>query len=1041
MLIALPASAQTIVTLASQEDLEEAGIFSSTKEELPGGTLIVQSEAGSLRLAYDDEWGKLGAYQQYRVVKVGESSEITLGSGVAGNTNPTFVSYQQGAPTAGAVFEIRAERSGWMTVFTKLNPNKQYWVFEGKNRAVAYTLGVSNGTYSINYKLPSYTTGPDAGLIDFSSADNSGCFTLAHKQMTNESGEPLWYDRYDNIVAGKRPVWTDGDGVEQVGKPVQEEVPGEYLPQFPFLVAGMTSTTGDGTGFLTFKVRAGNTYYVSGLGTKMACQGFIFTEGDEEPAVTFCATEELPEVRFQTGLTLPDVTSPTTPGVGGIVVDRNSTIVLASRENLEDAGLSFGKTDIPGGTLIVNSEAGSLYLAFDDSWCMSNSYSHYQNVKVGNTEEIALGIGAVGNTNPVFVSYQQGAPTAGAVFEINAKKNGWMTVFTKMNPNKQYIVFEGNTKAVPYTLGVAGDGYKINYTLPSYSSGPDAGLIDFSSAAVSRYFRTAQKPLFNDLGQPLWYDENGNIVAGDRPEWSNDDGSVQYGERVLEEVPGEYAPQFPYIVADLPTPPGISTGFLTFKVKAGNTYYVSGLGTKMVCQGFILTESDEEPPVTFCATEELPEVKFEIGYVAPSFAVGDKFESDGIEYAVTGTQPKTCAIMHGALAGIENVVVPAEVTFKDEVFSVVAVGEDCFRGSEVLRSVTLPSTVVEIGTGAFEDCKRLTSLVWQARSVVPGRVVKEIGNPNLLLYVDDLNYASESQGCIVVANGVCESLELTPGYPFTPVRTFTANRSRMVKEFTQKTYIGVCAGWESIVLPFDVTEVYAENLASSLTPMESVGEDHRLRPYWLYEGDATGDWTPASSIKAGVPYIISTPNNSAYPDIYNVNGPVVFSNDQPQRITPETTAPYQVDWASGRQFRSLWLPLSETEAATAMGLNVEISGMTDDEGNLLPPGSVFHVGVTPKPLEAYVTRLRAERAMKVMGGQSAVLPVIADGSLEMRVTDGRLCLRSTTDRTVHVFAPDGTSVRVLELKAGVTANVDDLTPGIYIAAGRKVIVR
>ena len=591
MLLTLQVSAQTIVTLASQEDLEEAGIFSSTKEELPGGTLIVQSEAGSLRLAYDDRWGRLGAYQQYRVVKVGESSEITLGAGVAGNTNPTFVSYQQGAPTAGAVFEIKAEKSGWMTVFTKLNPNKQYWVFEGKKRAVSYTLGVSDGSYKINYQLPSYSAGSETGLIDFSGATESGYFTLAHKQAINELGEPLWYDRYNDIVAGQRPVWTDVDGVEQLGKPVQEEVPGEYLPQFPYLVADMPSAPGEGTGFMTFRVKAGNTYFVSGLGTKMVCQGFIFTEGDEEPAVTFCDTEELPEVTFQTGLTLPDVISPTTPGVGGVVVDGNSTIVLATIEDLEAAGLSSAKTDIPGGTLIVNSAIGSLSLAFDDSWGTFTSYSHYQNVKVGNSEEIALGLGAVGNTNPVFVSYQQGAPTAGAVFEINAMKDGWMTVFTRMNPNKQYIVFEGKTKAVPYTLGVAGDGYKINYTLPSYSSGPDAGLIDFSSAASSRYFRTAQKQVINESGQPLWYDRNGNIVAGYRPGWSNYDGREQSGESVLEEVPGEYAPQFPYIVADLPTPPGISTGFLTFKVKAGNTYYVSGIGTKMSCQGFILTES------------------------------------------------------------------------------------------------------------------------------------------------------------------------------------------------------------------------------------------------------------------------------------------------------------------------------------------------------------------------------------------------------------------------------------------------------------------
>ncbi|MDE5887676.1 MAG: hypothetical protein K2H46_08835, partial [Muribaculaceae bacterium] len=99
------------------------------------------------------------------------------------------------------------------------------------------------------------------------------------------------------------------------------------------------------------------------------------------------------------------------------------------------------------------------------------------------------------------------------------------------------------------------------------------------------------------------------------------------------------------------------------------------------------------------------------------------------------------------------------------------------------------------------------------------------------------------------------------------------------------------------------------------------------------------------------------------------------------------------------------------------------------------------VGVTPKPLEAYVTRIGTERAMKVMGGQSGVLPVIAEGSLEMRVADGALSIRSAMDRTVQIFTPDGASVRVLELKAGEAVTISGLIPGIYIAAGQKVIVR
>lgn len=65
----------------------------------------------------------------------------------------------------------------------------------------------------------------------------------------------------------------------------------------------------------------------------------------------------------------------------------------------------------------------------------------YKTVRVGDVE-MTLAYGAVGDTNPTFVNYASGVMSAGAVFEITPSKDGWLTLFTKLNPNKPQVVFE-----------------------------------------------------------------------------------------------------------------------------------------------------------------------------------------------------------------------------------------------------------------------------------------------------------------------------------------------------------------------------------------------------------------------------------------------------------------------------------------------------------------------------------------------------------------------------------------------------------------------
>lgn len=371
-----------------------------------------------------------------------------------------------------------------------------------------------------------------------------------------------------------------------------------------------------------------------------------------------------------------------------------------------------------------------------------------------------------------------------------------------------------------------------------------------------------------------------------------------------------------------------------------------------------------------------------------------------------------------------------------------------FSRCERLETFVMPASLENIGDTIFANCSNLASIVWEGNRQLPDNVLPEITNPNLLLYVNNEAYAPAGFDRTLVVkdetsgNYVCKNLIVTPGYPFYAVRNFISNNSTFTKEFTQETPIEGCAGWETIVLPFDAKSVSVKDARGELTPFALVYDFNTQYPFWLFEADSKGDWKDAFGIQAGVPYIISMPNNPSYSSRFNIDGPVTFSNSSPTLITTETTSPYSVTWTSGRQFRSLWTSLDKEEAENAMGLNVGIDDLRDDADQLLPPGSAFHIGVKPKPLEAYVTHNDSQRAFRIRGGEMAgILPVLDDKGLCMSGQDGDLVLRSIIDRNIEVYSASGMLVRRLSLKAGESFVVRDLTPGIYIVAGRKVAVR
>ena len=93
----------------------------------------------------------------------------------------------------------------------------------------------------------------------------------------------------------------------------------------------------------------------------------------------------------------------------------------------------------------------------------------------------------------------------------------------------------------------------------------------------------------------------------------------------------------------------------------------------------------------------------------PIIASADAVEVGGIYYNL---------IKKGMIAEVTrnpdkykgNIIIPAKVTHEGEEYSVKKIADDAFNSCSGLTSVTIPNSVISLGSGAFQDCSDLISL-------------------------------------------------------------------------------------------------------------------------------------------------------------------------------------------------------------------------------------------------------------------------------------------------------------------------------------------
>lgn len=363
-----------------------------------------------------------------------------------------------------------------------------------------------------------------------------------------------------------------------------------------------------------------------------------------------------------------------------------------------------------------------------------------------------------------------------------------------------------------------------------------------------------------------------------------------------------------------------------------------------------------------------------------------KVTYEGVAYTVTSYSEQTVVVASGNYGHV--LTIPASFTVGGITWKVVGVDED-----------------------ALIDNNELAAVIWKPELKFDGRV----SNPNLLLYVKAAQYASPDIQNIIVGdldNGkslLADNIilvEAENGNDFYCPLAFIAKRISYEHNYSMISGYKTCQGWESLVLPFDVSMMIS-NKGTELVPYTLWEFGSNLRPYWIYELTTQG-WQAANGIKANVPYIISMPNNEAYDSSYNITGNIEFVGNNVQIMVSENVT---IGQHGNKRLVANYRNQDANNGIYALNVNNQWNNNTDSSVE----GSAFIRGLRQvRPFEAYLT----------LEGSNAGI------------------------RSIPVFDNETTGVAAIPVSGFGNADaiynlngqrVNSMSRGIYIQNGRKIV--
>ena len=254
-------------------------------------------------------------------------------------------------------------------------------------------------------------------------------------------------------------------------------------------------------------------------------------------------------------------------------------------------------------------------------------------------------------------------------------------------------------------------------------------------------------------------------------------------------------------------------------------------------------------------------------------------------------------------------------------------------------------TVAGIDNGALANATELAAIIWDPEVAFTAQV----SNPNLLLYVKKAEYAPSTIQNVVVGNQA-ESIvlkEAAEDNNFCCPRAFTAQRISYSHNYSMRTGYQTCQGWETIVLPFDVTMI-TNAKGTELVPYVAWQDGNSQRPFWLYQLTESG-WQASNALKANVPYIISMPNNELYHSSYNQSGYIEFVGSNIQVATSDQVT-------TGQHGNKRLVANYQVQEASSSILALNVSNEWHQNTATEKEGSTFIRSLRiVHPFEAYMT--------------------------------------------------------------------------------------
>ena len=280
---------------------------------------------------------------------------------------------------------------------------------------------------------------------------------------------------------------------------------------------------------------------------------------------------------------------------------------------------------------------------------------------------------------------------------------------------------------------------------------------------------------------------------------------------------------------------------------------------------------------------------------------------------------------------------------------------EAFSGMSVLTA-RLPRTVDSVGDRLFNGCRRLAAIVWNATTIIPASAMAGIDNPNLLLYVNADGIGTNAGVRNLVVNQIAREITLSdPAASAAPVVSdynfycpipFTARHAVYSHIYTQESGVdGICKGWETLSLPFDVA-VITHRVKGEVTPFGSSADTPH---FWLYSLGSTG-FEASLQIEANRPYVISMPENQEFATRYCLgNDSIMFTATD---VAFAVTAP-QGATVGNKTLHAGFMAQDASDGIFAMNI-----GERYDDSHA--EGSIFVPGLRAvRPFEAYATTTEA----------------------------------------------------------------------------------